>query len=105
VLALVLLASWKGLPVSTTHVTTGGIFGIGIVHASLTGVQGSLLTEQFGTSTRTSGASLGYQIAAAIGGVLFLAVAAYEVPSIMKMMNKKPPPAVASRRTSPSSYA
>ncbi|WP_442544469.1 MFS transporter [Arthrobacter sp. KN11-1C] len=44
------------------------IFGIGIVHASLTGVQGSLLTEQFGTSTRTSGASLGYQIAAAIGG-------------------------------------
>ncbi|QYH34667.1 MFS transporter [Salinibacterium sp. M195] len=44
------------------------IFGIGILHASLTGVQGSLLTEQFGTSTRTSGASLGYQIAAAIGG-------------------------------------
>ncbi|AXJ10233.1 MFS transporter [Arthrobacter sp. PM3] len=44
------------------------IFGIGIVHASLTGVQGSLLTEQFGTSTRTSGASLGYQVAAAIGG-------------------------------------
>ena len=44
------------------------IFGIGIIHASLTGVQGSLLTEQFGTSTRTSGASLGYQIAAAIGG-------------------------------------
>jgi MFS family permease len=44
------------------------IFGIGVIHASLTGVQGSLLTEQFGTSTRTSGASLGYQIAAAIGG-------------------------------------
>jgi MFS family permease len=44
------------------------IFSIGIIHASLTGVQGSLLIEQFGTSTRTSGASLGYQIAAAIGG-------------------------------------
>jgi len=39
------------------------------------------------------------KIAAAIGGVLFLAVAAYEVPSIMKMMNKKPPPAVASTTT------
>lgn len=44
------------------------IFGIGIIHASLTGTQGSLLTELFGTSTRTSGASLGYQIAAALGG-------------------------------------
>lgn len=44
------------------------VFGIGVIHASLTGVQGSLLIEQFGTSTRTSGASLGYQIAAALGG-------------------------------------
>ncbi|WP_167133124.1 MFS transporter [Paramicrobacterium chengjingii] len=44
------------------------IFGIGVIHASLTGTQGSLLTELFGTSTRTSGASLGYQIAAALGG-------------------------------------
>jgi len=44
------------------------IIGIGIIHATLTGTQGSLLTEQFGTSTRTSGASLGYQIAASIGG-------------------------------------
>jgi hypothetical protein len=35
------------------------------------------------------------KIAAAIGVVLFLAVAAYEVPSIMKMMNKKPPTAAA----------
>ena len=32
------------------------------------------------------------KIAAAVGCVLFLAVAAYEVPSIMKMMNAKPPP-------------
>ena len=44
------------------------VFGIGFIHATLTGNQGSLLTEQFGTSTRTSGASLGYQIAAVIGG-------------------------------------
>jgi MFS family permease len=44
------------------------VFEIGFIHATLTGNQESLLTEQFGTSTRTSGASLGYQIAAAIGG-------------------------------------
>jgi MFS family permease len=44
------------------------IIGIGAIHATLTGTQGSLLTEQFVTSTRTSGASLGYQIAASIGG-------------------------------------
>lgn len=31
------------------------------------------------------------KIAAAVGCVLFLAVAAYEVPSVMKMMNQKPP--------------
>lgn len=44
------------------------IVGIGVIHATLTGVQGSLLTEQFGTTTRTSGASMGYQIAASVGG-------------------------------------
>lgn len=44
------------------------VISIGFIHASFTGVQGSLLIEQFGTTTRTSGASLGYQIAAALGG-------------------------------------
>jgi len=52
------------------------VFGIGFIHATLTGNQGSLLTEQFGTSTRTSGASLGYQIAAALGGFAPLLAAA-----------------------------
>lgn len=52
------------------------VFGIGFIHASLTGTQGSLLTEQFGTTTRTSGASLGYQIAAALGGFAPLLAAA-----------------------------
>lgn len=32
------------------------------------------------------------KIAAIIGGVLFIAVAAYEVPSMMSALNKKPPP-------------
>ncbi|MEU6860709.1 MFS transporter [Glycomyces sp. NPDC046736] len=49
-------------------VATVFIVGIGLIHAALTGTQGSLLTEQFRTATRTSGASLGYQIAAALGG-------------------------------------
>ncbi|MFF1635190.1 MFS transporter [Leifsonia sp. NPDC058248] len=44
------------------------VFGIGVIHASLTGTQGALLTEQFRTSTRTSGASIGYQVAASLGG-------------------------------------
>jgi MFS family permease len=44
------------------------VLGIGCIHATLTGTQGSLLTEQFRTSTRTSGASIGYQIAASLGG-------------------------------------
>jgi hypothetical protein len=33
------------------------------------------------------------KIIAAVGGVILLAVLAYEVPSLMKTMNKKPPPA------------
>ncbi|MER6015226.1 MFS transporter [Streptomyces bluensis] len=57
-------------------VATVFILGIGLIHASLTGTQGSLLTEQFRTATRTSGASLGYQIAAAIGGFAPLLAAA-----------------------------
>jgi MFS family permease len=44
------------------------VVGIGLIHACLTGAQGSLLTEQFRTANRTSGASLGYQLAAALGG-------------------------------------
>ncbi|KRC43144.1 MFS transporter [Oerskovia sp. Root22] len=52
------------------------IIGIGLIHASLTGTQGALLTEQFRTATRTSGASLGYQIAAALGGFAPLLAAA-----------------------------
>ena len=52
------------------------IIGIGVIHASLTGTQGSLLTEQFRTQTRTSGASLGYQLAASVGGFAPLLAAA-----------------------------
>ncbi|WP_322633449.1 MFS transporter [Glycomyces albidus] len=57
-------------------VVTVFIIGIGVIHASLTGAQGSLLTEQFRTATRTSGASLGYQVAAALGGFAPLLAAA-----------------------------
>ena len=57
-------------------VVTVFIIGIGLIHAALTGTQGALLTEQFRTATRTSGASLGYQIAAALGGFAPLLAAA-----------------------------
>jgi MFS family permease len=51
------------------------IIGIGIIHAALTGTQGAWFAELFATKTRTSGASIGYQVAASIAGFApFLAV-------------------------------
>lgn len=44
------------------------VLGISVIHGSLTGTQGSLLTEQFRTGTRASGASIGYQVAASLSG-------------------------------------
>jgi len=44
------------------------ILGISVIHGSFTGTQGSLLTEQFRTATRASGASIGYQVAASLAG-------------------------------------
>ena len=44
------------------------IIGIGVIHAVLTGTQGAWFAELFNTSTRTSGASIGYQVAASIAG-------------------------------------
>ncbi|MHC9292111.1 MFS transporter [Mycobacterium sp. LTG2003] len=51
------------------------IIGIGIIHAGLTGTQAAWFAELFNTKTRTSGASIGYQVAASIAGFApFLAV-------------------------------
>lgn len=51
------------------------IIAIGVIHAVLTGTQGAWFAELFRTSTRTSGASIGYQVAASIAGFApFLAV-------------------------------
>ncbi|MGH3388408.1 MAG: MFS transporter, partial [Actinomadura sp.] len=44
------------------------LIGIGIIHASLTGTQAAWFAELFATNTRSSGASVGYQFAAAIAG-------------------------------------
>jgi hypothetical protein len=41
------------------------------------------------------------KIIAAVGGVILLAVLAYEVPSLMKIMNKKPPASVATAAPAP----
>ena len=51
------------------------IIAIGVIHAVLTGTQAAWFAELFKTSTRTSGASIGYQVAASIAGFApFLAV-------------------------------
>jgi len=51
------------------------IIGIGLIHAVLTGTQAAWFAELFNTGTRTSGASIGYQVAASIAGFApFLAV-------------------------------
>jgi MFS family permease len=51
------------------------IIGIGVIHAVLTGTQAAWFAELFNTRTRTSGASIGYQVAASIAGFApFLAV-------------------------------
>ncbi|MGA5463354.1 MFS transporter [Mycobacterium sp. NPDC050041] len=51
------------------------IIGIGLIHAVLTGTQAAWFAELFATRTRTSGASIGYQVAASIAGFApFLAV-------------------------------
>ena len=49
-------------------VVTTFIIGITVIHATLTGTQGALLTEQFPIGTRASGASIGYQVAASLSG-------------------------------------
>lgn len=51
------------------------LIAIGVIHAALTGTQAAWFAELFKTNTRTSGASLGYQIAASVAGFApFLAV-------------------------------
>lgn len=44
------------------------VIGIGLIHATLTGTQAAWFAELFNTGTRTSGASLGYQVAASVSG-------------------------------------
>lgn len=51
-------------------IVTAIVVALGIGHASLYGVQGSLIPELFGTRLRYSGASIGYQLAAPIAGGL-----------------------------------
>lgn len=70
-----LLAIAFGLPMylmtnSGVHALMVLVFliGIGVIHAALTGTQGAWFAELFRTNTRTSGASIGYQVAASIAG-------------------------------------
>ena len=56
------------------------VFGLTVIHDMLAGTQGAWFSELFPTSTRTSGASLGYQFSAAISGFIPLIAAAVAVP-------------------------
>jgi MHS family shikimate/dehydroshikimate transporter-like MFS transporter len=51
-------------------VTLGFVIGMSVGHGIMYGVQASFLSEMFPSNLRYSGASLGYQIAAPIGGGL-----------------------------------
>lgn len=54
----------------TVVVVVAFIVGMSVGHGVMYGVQASFLSEMFGTNVRYSGASLGYQLAAPIGGGL-----------------------------------
>ena len=52
------------------------IIGLTILHEALNGTQGAYFSELFPTNTRSSGASLGYQLSAAVAGFIpFIATA------------------------------
>lgn len=53
--------------------------GMALGHGVMYGVQASFLSEMFGTNVRYSGASLGYQLAAPIGGGVIPVLATYLV--------------------------
>jgi len=53
--------------------------GMAVGHGVMYGVQASFLSEMFGANVRYSGASLGYQLAAPIGGGLIPVFATYLV--------------------------
>jgi len=57
-------------------VVLGFVIGMSVGHGIMYGVQASFLSEMFPTNLRYSGASLGYQLAAPIGGGLIPVIAA-----------------------------
>ncbi len=56
------------------------IIGMSIIHDSLAGTQGAWFSELFNTNTRSSGASLGYQLSAAISGFIPMIATAVAIP-------------------------
>lgn len=56
------------------------IIGLTVIHDMLAGTQGAWFSELFPTSTRTSGASLGYQLSAAISGFIPMIATAISIP-------------------------
>lgn len=62
-------------------ITVATIIGLNIGHDAMYGPQGAFFSESFGTRTRYTGASLGYQLGAPLGGGIapLIAVALLEV--------------------------
>lgn len=56
------------------------VIGMTVVHDSLAGTQGAWFSELFSTQTRSSGASLGYQLSAAVSGFIPMIAAAVSIP-------------------------
>jgi MHS family shikimate/dehydroshikimate transporter-like MFS transporter len=62
-----------------TTIFVAFVVGMTVGHGVMYGVQGSFLSEMFGANVRYSGASLGYQLAAPIGGGVVPLLATYLV--------------------------
>jgi len=56
------------------------VIGMAVIHDALAGTQGAWFSELFNTNTRSSGASLGYQISAAISGFIPMIATAVAIP-------------------------
>jgi MFS family permease len=56
------------------------ILGLTVIHDMLAGTQGAWFSELFPTNKRTSGASLGYQLSAAISGFIPMIATAVAIP-------------------------
>lgn len=75
-IALAFPVFWAIETLNPTIVVLGFVIGMSVGHGIMYGVQASFLSEMFPSNLRYSGSSLGYQLAAPIGGGIVPVVAA-----------------------------